>query len=782
MSNHNPQLSINSIQSLIEPITPPPLGQMNNKKNHQKTQSLDLSNFNNLLNSTSQQFIPSSSAYPNNLAAAPIISNTTTNFKNNKKKTNSSSTTPATAAKNFDLNDNSIPTVSLSTPIATDSNSNSRSTSTSSSTTNSNQSLSKASGLALKDLDYVKLATDQFGCRFLQKKLESSNTAESNLVRDLMFEKIQPFLLNLILDPFGNYLIQKLCEFLTPDQKLMLINSIYQNVYKISINQYGTRSLQKIVDTIDNEQQIDLIIKGFSPLFTSIDQIVLLINDLNGNHVIQKCIFKFPSSKFDFIINAIIHENNIITISTHKHGCCVLQKLLSVCTLQQIFKISIKIIQFLPGLINDQFGNYIIQFLLDIKELDFYLLSEIYNKLSVELVQLSCLKFSSNVVEKFIKKLFRILISGLNQVTKQDQNLTDDIINNTMNIILSIIDIFTVNLNILIRDNYGNYALQTLLDTKNYTDLVFCENKEKNPLLASNQIYLNFAEVFNGKLTNLVILTKELLPTIKTTSYAKKIKLKVKSFAEITNLSFSGVNGNNAVNSNGGNNNKITNSYNSGQNNDISNKMFVENANINTQKANYNKHQRHFSLPTNSSHRRNSSSVSSSNNSLLLNMTTPSNYQLNQQPSLVNNLVSPLSNLNLTESTSNDSNYKSSAASNPNYSMFFMNDSSVSASSSSSNLYQNSNMLPNMKKINDFMTPNSNQNLNLMNNNYPFSSNATYANDGSMFFPMTQQQQQQQQQQRIVSNPFPQPNFNINNNQNQNQSMYNDYYKNFGYN
>lgn len=128
-----------------------------------------------------------------------------------------------------------------------------------------------------------------------------------------MYEQIKPFFLDLILDPFGNYLVQKLCDYLTAEQKTLLIQTIYPNVFQISINQYGTRSLQKIIDTVDNEVQIDLIIKGFSQEFTSIEQVVTLINDLNGNHVIQKCIFKFSPSKFGFIIDAIVEQNNIIT-------------------------------------------------------------------------------------------------------------------------------------------------------------------------------------------------------------------------------------------------------------------------------------------------------------------------------------------------------------------------------------------------------------------------------------------------------------------------------------
>lgn len=585
--NHQPQLSVNSIQSLVEPITPPPLGQMNNKKNHQKTQSLDLSEFNHFISSSSSS------------NQSPMMMMKT--FSPNATNTNNSSTnTPATLPliNEFDVAfENSTNTNSNTTTSASSLRNINASSTGSNDQGFSNSSMLEITSVPLEELDYVKLATDQFGCRFLQKKLESPS--ESNTVRDLMYDQIKPYFLDLIIDSFGNYLVQKLCEYLTVDQKTSLIQSIYPNVFQISINQYGTRSLQKIIDTVDSENQIDLIIKGFSQEHTLIEQVVVLINDLNGNHVIQKCIFKFPPSKFDFIIDAIVERNNIIAISTHKHGCCVLQKLLSVCTLQQIFKISVKIIQFLPGLINDQFGNYIIQFLLDIKELDFYLLAEIFNRLSNELCQLSCLKFSSNVVEKFIKKLFRIIMATVpRNVNDSATDSNDDVVTAAMRILLNIIDIFTVNLNVLIRDNYGNYALQTLLDVKNYSQVL--EYPSNNYVLKSSKLS-NFSHEFTAKIGNLVILTKEFLPSIKTTSYAKKIKLKVKSYAELTGIVFTDLS---PKKNNNNNNNNNTN------NNHYNNKNHQRNNNKNGNGVYQKQHARHFSLPANAYRRRSSSSVS----------------------------------------------------------------------------------------------------------------------------------------------------------------------------
>ncbi|AGO11717.1 AaceriADL056Wp [[Ashbya] aceris (nom. inval.)] len=609
---HQPQLSINSIQSLVEPVTPP-LGQMNNKQNHQRTNSLDLSGFNQFMASNSPINLPALSPMSGGMlssVAKPRISSLPLITEFDTASVESSATliageTPYGAALPA-LRSVSGSTVAsnagaASAGAAATARSSSSVSSATSASTGAQGCNPDLGSLPIEELDYLQLATDQYGCRFLQRKLE--NPAESNQVRDLMYSQIKPYLLDLILDPFGNYLIQKLCEYLTLDQKTSMIQDIYTHVFEISINQYGTRSLQKIIDTTETEQHIDMIVSGFSQQFTSINQVVTLINDLNGNHVIQKCIFKFQPTKFDFIIDAIVEKDNIIKISTHKHGCCVLQKLLSVCTLQQIFKISVKIIQYLPGLINDQFGNYIIQFLFDIKELDFYLLGEIFSKLSHELCQLSCLKFSSNVVEKFIKKLFQIVHDSLTNPSTSPmppikvvsnsshsyQQQADDVVNVAMGILLTITDIFTANLNVLIRDNFGNYALQTLLDVKNYTHLLEIPG---NNYIHSSPRLTKFSHEFTLKVGNLIVLTKELLPSIKTTSYAKKIKLKVKAYAELTGVSFTDL------------------SPKKGQQN-VSNGLASGNSATNGGCSHRKQHARHYSLPANSfRHQRSNSTIS----------------------------------------------------------------------------------------------------------------------------------------------------------------------------
>ncbi|KAJ8592612.1 hypothetical protein M405DRAFT_33260 [Rhizopogon salebrosus TDB-379] len=50
-------------------------------------------------------------------------------------------------------------------------------------------------------------------------------------------------------------------------------------------------------------------------------QVVALIEDLNGNHVIQKCLDKLAPEDNQFIDNAV--AANCVEVVTHRHRCCI---------------------------------------------------------------------------------------------------------------------------------------------------------------------------------------------------------------------------------------------------------------------------------------------------------------------------------------------------------------------------------------------------------------------------------------------------------------------------
>lgn len=294
--------------------------------------------------------------------------------------------------------------------------------------------------------EIFRLAKDQHGCRFLQKKIDE-NVVANNLTRttnfEIIFEQVSPLLYELIIDPFGNYLIQKLTDYCDESNLNLILETLQFNLFLISINQHGTRALQKVIDKMNNNYQLSLLVKGLK------SYIIDLIKDLNGNHVIQKILNKYTPENCQFIYDSI--NQDILTVATHKHGCCVLQKCLNHVNAAQLNEFSINILDYktFTKLVNDQFGNYVLQYLVSIDSI------EVNKKLYDNFAQfgtsdLCKLKFSSNVIEKLLRSCFN--------------NERKSIEFSNLKFYLDL-HILSSDLNKLVNDPYGNYVIQTLIDT-----------------------------------------------------------------------------------------------------------------------------------------------------------------------------------------------------------------------------------------------------------------------------------------------------------------------------
>lgn len=73
--------------------------------------------------------------------------------------------------------------------------------------------------------------------------------------------------------------------------------------------------------------QVQLVIESLRP------GVVDLIRDLNGNHVIQRCLQRLGPEESQFVYDAA--QENTREIATHRHGCCVLQRCIDFATQEQ---------------------------------------------------------------------------------------------------------------------------------------------------------------------------------------------------------------------------------------------------------------------------------------------------------------------------------------------------------------------------------------------------------------------------------------------------------------
>lgn len=124
---------------------------------------------------------------------------------------------------------------------------------------------------------------------------------------------------------------------------------------KIALNQHGTRALQKMIDFVSTEEQIQTVIYALK------DQVVPMIQDLNGNHVVQKCLNKLSPQDAQFIFDAV--AMNCVTVGTHRHGCCVIQRCIDHASGQQRAQLVSAVIDAAFPLVQDPFGNYVLQYI-----------------------------------------------------------------------------------------------------------------------------------------------------------------------------------------------------------------------------------------------------------------------------------------------------------------------------------------------------------------------------------------------------------------------------------
>ncbi|XP_073003084.1 pumilio homolog 5-like [Typha latifolia] len=295
----------------------------------------------------------------------------------------------------------------------------------------------------------VEFSADQHGSRFIQQKLETCSAEDKASV----FKEVLPQASSLMTDVFGNYVIQKFFEHGNPDQRKELADKLSGHILSLSLQMYGCRVIQKALEVIELNQKTQLV--------QELDgHVMRCVRDQNGNHVIQKCIECIPTEKIDFIISAL--HGQVATLSTHPYGCRVIQRVLEHCTDEMQSQCIVdEILQSVCLLAEDQYGNYVIQHVLERGMAQKR--TQLISKLAGHVVQMSQHKYASNVIEKCLEygniAERKLLIEEILGQTEGNDNLL-----------------------VMMKDQFANYVVQKILDT--------CVNEQRDLLLSRIKVHL----------------------------------------------------------------------------------------------------------------------------------------------------------------------------------------------------------------------------------------------------------------------------------------------------
>ena len=283
----------------------------------------------------------------------------------------------------------------------------------------------------------VEFAGDQHGSRFIQQKLETANSE----VKDRIFRELEKNALQLMQDVFGNYVIQKFFEHGDQVQKRVLAAKMKGHVFALSNQMYACRVVQKALEHVLVDQQAEMV--------KELEKDVLkTVKDQNGNHVIQRVVERVPIEYIQPIVDSF--RGQIDNLSTNSYGCRVIQRLVEKIPEPQRRFILTELHAAGPKLITDSYGNYVVQHVIEhgLPEDRAKMIGLIKN----QFLMFSKHKFASNVVERCLvcgsEAERRTLVSTV--ITKNERGEN--------------------NLLSLLKDGYGNYVIQKMLETLTRTD------------------------------------------------------------------------------------------------------------------------------------------------------------------------------------------------------------------------------------------------------------------------------------------------------------------------
>ena len=320
-----------------------------------------------------------------------------------------------------------------------------------------------------------RLSRDQVGCRLLQQALDEDGPSAATAI----LNEGLTFWAEAMVDPFGNYLFQKILERITPEERVTLVSSVSTRLVNASLNLHGTRSVQKIVEVcaIDEEDREDsddddedssenkseaksedsdsksagkkkkkkkdsaakILTDALRP------SAARLCIDSHGNHAIQRILLKLPYQRTQFIFDAV--AASVEDVARHRHGCCVIQRCLDSRHSAARSHLVDRIVEKSLELMQDAYGNYVVQYVLDVCGDDevHAICESVVGKVCVLAVQ----KFSSNVMEKCLERCTdRVREEYLNELNDSDR------------------------LRELMMDPFGNYVVQRALSVSTHAQAI----------------------------------------------------------------------------------------------------------------------------------------------------------------------------------------------------------------------------------------------------------------------------------------------------------------------
>ena len=261
------------------------------------------------------------------------------------------------------------------------------------------------------------------GSRIFQNYLKNTQVD----ILHQIFLEIRNKLPDLLKDNYANYFCKKFFDCLNQKDRIEYLTIIQNDLGILAIDVTATYPIQGIIEQLGSNAEKNLIYLGIK------DYINIFCYNIYGTHVLEKILSYFEDKFIQEIIDFVY--SNFLDLAYHINGICIVKKLILMTHKKELHeKIKKKIYENTLNLIVHQYGNYVIQVIMENWESNE--LDDIVNLCKDKYLFLSNQKYSSNVVERIIEKSKENLEYYINQICCES------------------------NLFEVIKNNFGNYVIQ----------------------------------------------------------------------------------------------------------------------------------------------------------------------------------------------------------------------------------------------------------------------------------------------------------------------------------
>lgn len=289
----------------------------------------------------------------------------------------------------------------------------------------------------LEACDVLDMAKDKFKSRLLQRSLVRGGPE----VAEVIFRKAEGSFAELVRDQYGNYLSQKILEVATATQFDSLFAALAPQLQTLAQDVHGTRAVQKVVEQAIGRGKVAELLEALPG-----DFVEQLARSVTGFHVIVKMLEALPAPEAEELLERLCGTpEKALALGADQWGCCVLKRCIDRSEGAMRQKIADAITDNTAKLIEDAFGNYVVQHLILTRPSPN--VTKIIDALKGRIFELSLQKFSSNVLEKCL----------VNAADRDRNKIINEILN-PPNVVPS------EAVRMLLFHTFGNYVFQQALE------------------------------------------------------------------------------------------------------------------------------------------------------------------------------------------------------------------------------------------------------------------------------------------------------------------------------